>query len=184
MSMGGKWLELLKEVAPSLKRVAVLYDPKTTVAAAGYLRVIKSGASSLGIDSIIESPVGNDVELESIAASVAHDRNGGLVVFPDAFMVEHRDKIVRFATRYQLPAVYPFSIFCRGGGLLSYGVDVPDLFQRAASYVDRILRGTRPSDLPVQAPTKFELVINMKAATAIGLTIPPQVRATADEVIE
>jgi putative ABC transport system substrate-binding protein len=183
-SMGGKWLELVKEVAPRLKRVAVLYDPRTTVAAAEYLRVIKSGASSVRIDSIIESPVRNDGELEGIVASVAHDQNGGLVVFPDASMVEHRDKIVRFATRYKIPAVYPFSIFCRGGGLLSYGVDVPDLFRRAAIYVDRILKGARPADLPVQQPSKFELVINLTTAKALGLTVPPSLLARADEVIE
>jgi putative tryptophan/tyrosine transport system substrate-binding protein len=183
VSMAGKWPELLKEIAPRLKRVAFLYNPKTTPSAE-YGRMIKSASASLGIESIVDVPIADVVEFEGAVAHFALEPNGGLVIMSDAFTVDHRDKIIDLAARYHLPAVYPFSVFCRSGGLLSYGADVPDLFRRAATYVDRILKGEKPGDLPVQQPTKFELVINLKTAKALGLTIPPTLLARTDEVIE
>ena len=132
----------------------------------------------------IVAPVHDASELESVVAAQAHEPNGGLIVMPDTFMNEHRSEITSLAARYRLPAVYPYRVFAEFGGLLSYGDDLTDNFRRAASYVDRILKGEKPSELPVQAPVKFELVINPKTAKALGLTIPPSVLARADEVIE
>jgi putative tryptophan/tyrosine transport system substrate-binding protein len=179
----GKWLELLKEVAPRVARVALLFNPATAPFAEYYLSPFKAAAASLALDAIA-ARVRDTSELESAIAVQAHAPNGGLVVMTDSFVVAHRAEIISLAARYRLPAVYPFRFFAEHGGLLSYGNDLVDSFRRAAIYADRILKGAKPSELPVQAPVKFELVINLKTAKALGLDIPPTLLARADEVIE
>jgi putative ABC transport system substrate-binding protein len=182
-SMSGKWLELLKEIAPSVKRVAVIRDPSVP-AGSGGLAAIQTVAPSLGIEL---TPVGarDAGEIEHAIAAFARSSNGGLIlVGPTSSVQRHRDLIVALAARRRLPAVYPTSAYVISGGLISYGPDPVDQYRRAASYVDRILKGEKPADLPVQAPTKYELVINLKTAKALGLEIPPMVLARADEVIE
>jgi ABC-type uncharacterized transport system substrate-binding protein len=182
-TMAGKWLELLKEIAPRLVRVGVLFDPATATYAEYYLKPVKAAALSLGVE-VIAAPVHSPSELESTIAAQARAPNGGLVVMPDSFTSAHRAEITSLAARYRLPAVYPFRFFAELGGLLSYGNDQIDNFRRAATYADRILKGAKPSELPVQAPVKFELVINHKSAKALGIEVPPTLLARADEVIE
>ena len=182
-SIGSKWLELLKEIAPGVKRAAVLRDPATATGI-GQWGAIQSAAPSLGLEV---SPVStqNAGEIERGVAAFARSDSGGLIVAASPIAVVHSDLIVALADRYKLPSVYFFMRpFVTGGGLASYGPDVADQARRAASYVDRILKGEKPGDLPVQAPTKYELVINLKTAKALGLTIPPSVLARADRVIE
>jgi putative tryptophan/tyrosine transport system substrate-binding protein len=179
----GKWLELLKEVAPRVARVALLFNPATAPFAEYYLSPFKAAAASLALDAIA-ARVRDTSELKSAIAVQARAPNGGLVVMTDSFVVAHRAEIISLAARYRLPAVYPFRFFAEHGGLLSYGNDLVDSFRRAAIYADRILKGAKPSELPVQAPVKFELVINLKTAKALGLDIPPTVLARATEVIE
>jgi putative ABC transport system substrate-binding protein len=182
-SMGGKWLELLKEVAPHVSRVTLLFDPTTGPQANYYQAPIEAAARSLAI-ALKSAPVGDVAAIETEIAATVRERDTGLVVFPDIFTFTHRDLIVSLANRRNLPAVYPFTVFASAGGLVSYGVDLLDLQRRAAGYVDRILKGTKPEDLPVQLPTKFELAVNLKTAKALGLTIPESLLASADEVIE
>ena len=182
-SMAGKWLELLKEIAPRVTRVAFLFNPATAPYAEIFLNPFKAAAASFAVEGIA-APVHDISEVESVVAAQAREPNGGLIVMPSAFATLHRMEITSLATRYGVPAVYPFRFFPEVGGLLSYGNDFDDNFRRAASYVDRILKGAKPSELPVQAPVKFELVINRKTAKALGLTIPSSLLATADEVIE
>ncbi len=182
-SMGGKWLELLKEVAPHVSRVTLLFDPTTGPQANYYQEPIEAAARSLAI-ALKSAPVGDVAAIETEIAATVQERDTGLVVFPDIFTFTHRDLIVSLANRRNLPAVYPFTVFASAGGLVSYGVDLLDLQRRAAGYVDRILKGTKPEDLPVQLPTKFELAVNLKTAKALGLTIPESLLARADEVIE
>jgi putative tryptophan/tyrosine transport system substrate-binding protein len=182
-TIAGKWLELLKEIAPSVTRGAFLFNPETAPYAEYYLRPFKTAGHSFAMEAIT-APVRNTSELESVVAAQASQPNSGLIVMPDSFMTAHRSEATSLAARYNLPAVYPFRHFVEVGGLLSYGNDLSDNFRRAASYVDHILKGDKPSELPVQAPVKFELVINRKTAKALGLTIPPNLLATADEVIE
>jgi putative ABC transport system substrate-binding protein len=179
---GGKWLELLKEISPHLTRAAVLRDV-ALAAGSGQYGAIQSVAPSLGVEL---SPVGvrDASEIERAVTAFARGSNGGLIVTGSSLTLFHRDLIVALAARYKLPAVYPYRYFATGGGLMSYGPNTVDPFRRAAGYVDRILKGEKPADLPVQAPTKYELVINVKTAKALGLTIPPSVLARADEVIE
>ena len=181
--MGGKWLELLKEIAPRVARVAFLFNPATAPYAEYYLNPFKAAAASFAVEAIA-APVRDTSELESVVAAQAREPNGGLIVMPDAFMNVHRAEVTSLAARYRLPAVYPYRFFAELGGLLSYGNDQSDNFRRAATYVDRILKGEKPADLPVQAPTKFELVINLKTAKALGLDVPPMLLTSADEVIE
>jgi putative ABC transport system substrate-binding protein len=176
--MGGKWVELLKEIAPRLSQVALIFNPETAPYAPKFLQSVAFGAEAALV------PVRSEAEIERAAETVAGKLNSGLVVLPDLFTSGHRELIVAQAERYRLPAIYPFRFFAKSGGLLSYGVDTLDLFRRSASFVDRILRGEKPSDLPVQAPTKFELVINLKTAKSLGLTVSPSLLARADEVIE
>jgi putative ABC transport system substrate-binding protein len=180
-SLGGKWLELLKEIAPRVRKVAFLFNPATAPYAEYYLNPLKAVAGSFGVE-VIAAPVYDTSELQSVAQALGP--NGGLIVVPDAFTSGHRSEITLLAARYGLPAVYPFRHFTEVGGLISYGDVLADEFRRAASYVDRILRGEKPADLPVQAPTKFELVINMKTAKTLGLEIPPTLIALTDEIIE
>src|SRR2546429_6073123 len=178
----GKWLEVLKQIAPGVKRVAVLRDP-TIASGIGQLGAIQSEAPSLGMEAI---PINvRDVgEIERNIAALAHSSNGGVVITASPEASRHRDLIATLAARHRLPAVYPYRSFVTNGGLISYGPDMVDQYRRAASYVDRILRGEKPADLPVQAPTKYETVINLKTAKTLGLEIPPTVLARADEVIE
>jgi putative ABC transport system substrate-binding protein len=181
-SLSGKWLGLLKEIAPGVTRAAVLRDAAIT-AGIGQFAVIQSVAPSVGIDV---SPVNirDAGEIERDVAAFARIANGGLILTSTPLAVIHRDLIVKLAARHKLPAVYSNRAFVTRGGLISYGADFIDQYRRAAGYVDRILKGEKPADLPVQAPTKYELVINLKAAKALGLTVPPTVLARADEVIE
>jgi putative ABC transport system substrate-binding protein len=180
--MSAKWLELLKQVAPGVARVAVIRDPAIT-AGAGQFGAIQSVAPSFGVEV---SPISarDAPEIERAIAAFAHSSNGGLVVTQSALTTVHRDLIVTLAARHKLPAVYYERHFVTAGGLISYGPDFIDQHRQAATYVDRILKGEKPADLPVQAPTKFQLVINLKTAKALGLTVPPTLLARADEVIE
>ena len=182
-TMAGKWLELLKEIAPRVNRVAFLFNPATAPYAEYYLNPFKAAAQSFAVEAVA-APVRDTSELESAIAEQARLPNGSLIVMTDTFMALHRAEIISLAARYRLPAVYPFRFFAELGGLLSYGNDLTDNFRRAASYADRILKGAKPSELPVQAPVKFELVINLKTAKALGLDVPLQLRQRADEVIE
>src|SRR5262249_47608973 len=170
-SMGGKWLELLKEIAPHVARVAILFNPATAPFADYYLTSFKAAALSFRVESIV-ARVREGSELDSVIAAQAREPNSGLIVMPDTFMNVYRAEIASLAARYRIPAIYPFRFFAEAGGLLSYGVDQTDNFRRAATYVDRILKGAKPSELPVQAPVKFELVINLKTAKALGLDVP------------
>jgi putative ABC transport system substrate-binding protein len=181
-TLGGKWLELLSEIAPGLKRAAIMFNPDTAPASA-YMPSLETAARSLKVAPII-APVHSDIEIETAIIALGRELGGGLVVMVDGFTVVHRAAIISAAARNNVPAVYHLSVFARDGGLLSYGVDPVDLFRRAASYVDRILRGARPAELPVQFPTKFEMVLNLKTAKALGLTVPLTLLAIADEVIE
>jgi putative ABC transport system substrate-binding protein len=181
-SLGGKWLELLSEIAPGHKRAVIIFNPDTAPASA-YMPSLETAARSLRI-VLSTAPVHNDVEIETTIVALGREPGGGLVVVPDVFMLPHRALLISAAARNYVPAVYSQSFFARYGGLLSYGPDPGDNWRRAASYVDRILRGTKPADLPVQSPAKFELIINLKTAKALGLTIPETLLATADEVIE
>ncbi len=182
-TMSGKWLQLLKEIAPHVVRVALLFNPATAPYSKYFLNPLNDAAHSLGVKAIA-APVADTAALNSVVATEAREPNSGLIVCPDSFMDVHRAEITLLAARYRLPAVYPFHQFSEVGGLLSYGNDQLDNYRRAAVYVDRILRGAKPAELPVQAPVKFELVINLKTAKALGLTIPPSLLARADQVIE
>jgi ABC-type uncharacterized transport system substrate-binding protein len=182
-TMAGKWLELFNEIAPRVNRVAFLFNPVSAPYAEYYLSPLKAAAASIGVEAIA-TPLRDRSELESVVAAQAREPNGGLIVMPDAFSVAHRAEVIALTARYHLPAVYAFRFFAELGGLLSYGSDLVDNFRRAATYADGILRGEKPSELPVQAPVKFELVINLKTAKALGLTVPPTLIARADEVIE
>jgi putative ABC transport system substrate-binding protein len=181
-TLGGKWLELLSEIAPGLKRAAIMFNPDTASVSA-YMPSFETAAQSLKVLPII-APVHGDVEIEAAIIALGREPGGGLVVMPDAFMAVHRVPIILAVARNNVPTVYGLSFYARGGGLLSYGNDPVDMWRRAATYVDRILRGAKPEDLPVQLPTKFEMVLNLKTAKALGLTVPLTLQAIADEVIE
>jgi ABC-type uncharacterized transport system substrate-binding protein len=180
--LSGKWLELLKQVAPDVTRVAVLRDPAIGSGTSQFA-AIQAVAPSLRMDV---NPVNVDdaSEIERAVAAFARSRNGGLIVTAGAMTLAHRDLISALAARHRLPSVYPYRYFVAAGGLISYGPDVIDQYRRAAGYVDRILKGEKPADLPVQAPTKYQTVVNLKAAKALGIDIPPTVLVRADEVIE
>jgi putative ABC transport system substrate-binding protein len=181
-SFGGKWLELLREVAPGVRRVGVLTDPDNR-GAAGQFATIQTAASSLGAEAVLLG-FHNQADIERVMAAFARSPDGGLIVLRIAETITHRELIGQLAAKHRLPAVYPLNVFATSGGLVSYGPDVVDQFRQAAGYVDRILKGAKPADLPVQAPTKYELVVNLKAATAIGLTVPSGILSRADQVIE
>jgi putative ABC transport system substrate-binding protein len=182
-TMASKWLELLKEIAPHVNRVAFLFNPVTAPYLDYYLNPLKAAAPSFGVQAIV-APIGDMSELETAVTAQAREPNGSVIMMPDFFTLSHRAEVTSLAARYRLPAVYPFRQFAQAGGLLSYGNDTTDNYRRAATYVDRVLKGTKPSELPVQAPVKFQLLINLKTAKAIGLTVPPSLLARADEVIE
>jgi putative ABC transport system substrate-binding protein len=180
-SMGGKWLQLLKEMSPDLARVGALFNPKTHTGQ--FWRVLEAAAPS--IDLVFTKLPAQDVaELERAVEGLARDGKSGLLVMPDIFTVNNLERIIALAAQHRLPAVYPFRSFAKSGGLATYGIDNIDVYRRAAGYVDRILRGANPAELPVEAPTKFELIINLKTARALGLKIPPTLLVAADEVIE
>ena len=181
-SLGGKWLELLSEIAPGLKRAAIMFNPDLPPASA-YRSSLETAARSLKIE-LITAPAHSDVEIDAAIIALGREPGGGLVVMSDAFMVAHRAPIILAAARNNVPAVYFLSTFARDGGLLSYGIDQVESWRRVASYVDRILRGAKPGDLPVQFPTKFEMVVNLKTAKSLGLTVPQSILLSADEVIE
>jgi putative ABC transport system substrate-binding protein len=170
-AVAGKWLLMLKEIAPHLSRAGFVFNPKTT-SFAHYLREAEAMANSLGIE-LVPSPVENAADTERTIETFARLPNGGLVLLADATVIVHRNLIVGLAARHRLPAVYPFRLFVAAGGLMSYGIDFVDVFRQAASYVDGILRGEKPADLPVQAPTKYETTINLRTAKALGLEVPP-----------
>jgi putative ABC transport system substrate-binding protein len=180
--ISGKWLELLKQVAPGMKRTAVLRDP-AIAAGIGQFAIIQSVAPSLGVD-VIPFGVANAAEIERSIAMFAASPNGGLILTASALSTTHADLVIALAARYKLPAIYTGRAYVARGGLIAYGCDLIDQTRHAAGYVDRILKGEKPADLPVQAPTKYELVINLGTARALGMTMPPSVVARADEVIE
>jgi putative ABC transport system substrate-binding protein len=184
-SVAGKWLELLKEFAPQTSRVSIPFNPKTAPQSAYYLKLLEAAAPSLAL-TLKAVQVSNAGEIEAEIAHLAQQSNVGLVLIPDLFTAAQaqRETIIALTARHRIPAVYPVAYFAKAGGLVSYGVDFSDLQRRAAAYVDRILKGAKPQDLPVQLPTKFELVINLRAAKALGLNVPAMLLASADEVIE
>jgi len=184
-SLGGKWVEVLKEVAPGISRAAMMFNPKTSPQTGYYRESLEAAASSLAVE-ILSSPVGDREEIQKVMAGLGQNPDAGLIVVPDVFTAAQaqRDLITTLAAHHRIPVVYFIALFVRAGGLISYGVDHPDLQRRAATYVDRILKGGKPQDLPVQLPTKFELVINLKTAKAMGVDIPQTLLARADEVIE
>jgi putative tryptophan/tyrosine transport system substrate-binding protein len=180
--LAGKWLELLTEIAPGLKRVAIMFNPDNSTGNIGFGTSYRTAARSLKVE-LLNMPVHSDVEIET-AIIVGREPGGGLVVSADPFMVTHGAAVISAAARNNVPAIYAIPGFARNGGLLSYGFNQADLFRRAATYVDRILRGEKPGDLPVQFPTKYEMIVNLKTAKALGLTVPPSILLRADEVIE
>jgi putative ABC transport system substrate-binding protein len=183
-SMGGKWLQLLTEIAPGVKRVAMMFNPDTApYVTTYYLPPFEAAARSLNVEPIA-ARVRTDAEIETVISSLGREPGRGLVVVPDIFMIVHRAPIISLVARNNVPVVYQDSVFVRDGGLLSYGPDLANIYHRSASYVDRILRGEKPAQLPVQVPTKFEMAVNVKAAKALGLIVPQSVLLTADEVIE
>jgi len=182
-SIAGKWVELLKEIAPRVNRVAFLFNPAAAPFADYYMNPFKAAAAAFAVEAIV-APVHDASQLESVIAAQARAPNAGLIVINESFAVAHRVEITSLAARYRLPAVYPYRFFAELGGLLSYGIDPLDNFRRAATYANRILRGAKPSELPVQAPVKFDLVINLKTAKALGLDVPLFLQQRADEVIE
>jgi putative ABC transport system substrate-binding protein len=180
-TMGGKWLEFLKEVVPRLVRTAALFNPKTHTGQ--YWGVLEAGAQSVNL-RFAKAAVADAAEIDQAVEAMSGEPSGGLLVMPDSFTMSHQGAIVASAARHRVPAIYAFRAFPASGGLMSYGMDMISVYREAAAYVDRILRGEKPGDLPVQAPTRFELVINLKTAKALGIEVPPTLLARADEVIE
>jgi putative ABC transport system substrate-binding protein len=181
-TLGGKWLELLSEIAPGLKRVAIMFNPDTAPVSA-HMPSVETAARSLKVVPIM-APVHSELEIETAITALGREPGGGLVVMPDIFTQEHRTPIISAAARNNVPAVYWLSDIARAGGLLSYGPEQIDNWRRAATYVDRVLRGEKPGDLPVQFSTKFEMVVNLQTAKALGLTVSQSILLRADEVIE
>ncbi|SHK95924.1 putative ABC transport system substrate-binding protein [Bradyrhizobium lablabi] len=182
-SMGAKWLELLKEIAPHVTRVAIMFNPGATPVAPLFVPSAQEAAPRFGMETVT-TPVHASGEIEAVMARLGGEPGSGLIIPPDSFLPFHYKLIVEQAARYRLPAIYAFRFYADAGGLVSYGPDIVDEFRQAAAYVDRILRGEKAIDLPVQQPTKFEFVINLKTAKALGLEVPPILLARADEVIE
>jgi putative ABC transport system substrate-binding protein len=181
-TLGGKWLELLSEIAPGLKRATIMFNPDTALVST-FMPSFETAARSLKV-VLIPAPVHSDAEIETAIVALGREPGGGLVVMPDVFLGGHRAPIILAAARNNVPAVYGVSVFVRDGGLLSYGIDPVDIWRRAASYVDRILRGEKPGDLPVQLPTKYEMVVNLRTAKALGLVVPPSILLRADDALE
>jgi putative ABC transport system substrate-binding protein len=179
----GKWLEMLKQIAPGVRRVMLMFNPDTTPFYPAFLRELGGAPASLAVE-LFASPVHDEAETEATITAFAREPTGGLIAAPDAFINNHRRLIMALSDRHRLPAIYGFRQFVAEGALISYGPDTGDIVRRSAAYVDRILRGEKPGNLPVQAPTKYELVINLKTAKTLGLTVPPSLINRADEVIE
>lgn len=182
-SLGSKWISLLKEIAPHVETVGLMFNPEPSNNSASFADPIQAVAPSLGIKSVVR-PNGDSADIERLISELGNQSNGGLIFLPDAFTYVHRRRIVDQIARLSLPAIYPLRGFCDVSGLISYGIDIFQIQRQAVSYVSRILGGVKPTDLPVQAPTKFELVINLGTAKALGLTVPPTLLARADEAIE
>jgi putative ABC transport system substrate-binding protein len=182
-SIGGKWLQLLKEVDPRIARVAVIYNPQTAPFAELFLRSVQSATPTFAVETVT-MPIFSDADIETALSMFATHPSGGLIAIPDSFTGQHRDRIIALAARYRLPTLYANSSATPSGGLMAYAVDTRDTMQRAAGYVDRIFKGAKPADLPVQQPARFQLSINLKTAKAIGLDVAPNLLARADEVIE
>ena len=182
-SLGTKWMEALKQIAPNLKRVTTIFNPNTAPYYPLYLSAIEKAASALAVEPIVVE-IHDDAEIEGAMNALAREPDSGLIVMPDSFNMAHRQTIIAYADRHRLPAIYYFPLFATDGGLISYGPDEIDMFRRTAGYVDRILKGAKAGDLPVQQPTSFRLVINLKSAKTIGIQIPVSLLARADEVIE
>jgi putative ABC transport system substrate-binding protein len=182
-SIGGKWLQLLKEIDPRIARVAVIYNPQTAPFAGLFLRSVQSAAPTFVVETVT-MPIRSDADIETALSMFAAQPSSGLIAIPDSFTVQHRDRIIALAARYRLPALYANSSATPSGGLMAYAVDTRDTMQRAAGYVDRILKGAKPADLPVQQAARFQLSINLRTAKAIGLDVAPNLAARADEVIE
>jgi putative ABC transport system substrate-binding protein len=183
-SMVGKWVEMLKEIAPGISRIAFLFNPQTAPYVTRYYQEpLETSARSLGVEPWA-NPIHSAREIESAITAFGREPGGGLIVMPDSFNIVHRDRIIALAAQHRLPTISPYRFTAEEGGLMSYGVEQVELFRLAASYVDRLLKGAKPGELPVQAPTKFELVINLKTAKALGIDIPTTLLARADEVIE
>jgi putative tryptophan/tyrosine transport system substrate-binding protein len=181
--MLGKWLEVLKEIAPGVKRITLVFNPQTAPYYPVFLRDFGEAAATLAAE-LSATPVHDEAEIEAAVSTSARESDGGLIAAPDPFINSHRTLVVGLAERYRLPAIYGFQHFVKEGGLISYGPDTLDIVRRSASYVDRVLRGERPGELPVQGPAKYELLINLKTAKALGLTVPTALRVRANEVIE
>jgi len=181
--MIGKWMEMLKEIAPGVRRVMFMFNPDTAPWYPAFLRELEAAQAPLAAE-LSATPVHNEAEMETAVTAFAHERASGLIAAPDAFINTRRRLIMTLAERYRLPAIYGYRRFVTEGALISYGPDAADIVRRSASYVDRILKGEKPANLPVQAPTKYELVINLKTAKALGIDAPPILLARADEVIE
>ncbi len=182
-SVGGKWLGLLKEAAPKLSRIALLFNPGTAPYWEGFYQSAQAAAGTIGVE-VISLPCGSVEDIEEAMETLGRTEGGGIISLIDSFTAQHRDQITALATQHRLPAIYGNEIFMQAGGMMAYSVDYPELFRRAASYVDRILHGARPAELPVQQPEKFALSVNLKTADAIGLKLPQALIARADEVIE
>jgi putative ABC transport system substrate-binding protein len=183
-TMGGKWIELLKKIAPGSRRVGVIFNPDTAPGGGTFfLNSVAASAPALDV-KLLSLPVRSDDEIEHAVSGLGREPGGGLIVMLDVFAATHRPAIIAQATANRMPTIFPWRFGATDGALASYGVDVTDLHRRAAAYVDRILKGAKPADLPVQQPTKFELVINLKTAKALGIEVPPTLLATADEIIE
>jgi putative ABC transport system substrate-binding protein len=182
-SLAGKWLETLKAIAPRISRIALVFDPGTGPFAEKYISSLQAAGQSLGVESI-DAPVRHLDEVERVLVAQAREPGGSILVMPTSFAVANRGSIIPLVARYRVPAIYPYPVMAKDGGLVAYGADSVSLYRRAASYVDRIMRGANPGDLPVQQPTKYNLVINLKTAKALDLDVPPSLLARADEVIE
>jgi putative ABC transport system substrate-binding protein len=183
-AIGGKWLQLLTEIEPAIKRVAIMFNPDTAPGAGTYYLTTFEAAAQLFKVEPITAPVHSDAEIETVMTSLARDGGGGLVVSADSFMQVHRAQVILLAARNNIPVISDVVIPAKDGALLSYGADYRDIFRRSASYIDRILHGEKPAELPVQVPTKFEMAVNLKTAKALGLTVPQSILLSADEVIE
>jgi putative tryptophan/tyrosine transport system substrate-binding protein len=182
-AMVGKWLQMLKEVAPAVARAGIMFNPQTAPYYDVYLRSFEAMPRSIAVE-LTAAPVRDGAEIEAVIAKLGREPGGGLIVPPDPFTLVHRETIVKSAEQHRLPVVWSYRQFVTEGALMSYGPDTADIFRRSASYVDLILKGAKPADLPAQSPIKFELAINLKTAKALGLTVPPTLLARADEVIE
>ncbi|MFZ1088138.1 MAG: ABC transporter substrate-binding protein [Xanthobacteraceae bacterium] len=182
-SLGGKWLELLKEIAPNVTHVAFMFNPASSPVTPQFYRSVEAAAPKFAVETVI-APVHEPAEIEAVLTRLGREPGGGLILPPDTFLSFHYKLIANLTARHRLPSINPFGYYAAAGGLLAYGPNIPDEFRRAAEYVDRIFRAEKPGDLPVQQPIKFELVINLKIAKAIGLNVPQTLLVAADEVIE